>query len=365
MAHGSVESSPPPGERQRGAARTPRRLRPPRRRREPVRPTRPAQVWPAKAGRRFTGRAHARPGRRCTARGWIGRCTRWTSRAGAVKWSIRLTGHHRRRCARLGRHRLRGEHPARRAGQRARPQHRAAHLARQRRLRCPRRSPWSIGCSWWRTSGASSSASIPKTGARHWRRQTGRRPFIAPMPAGRRDVVLATPDSLFRIATGDGSRPAASARARTVVSPWISNARTRSWPARRIRWSLAIDPDSLTHALEGPAGRPGAWTVPAVVGRYAVRGDPPGHALPGRPRHAAPGRSGSWSSTGRSRRRSPSSTASSCWAAPTGRIRALDPDGNGARGGSQLWRPIELGPLPLDDGMVAVGGDGDLHRFRR
>ena len=47
-----------------------------------------------------------------------------------------------------------------------------------------------------------------------------------------------------------------------------------------------------------------------------------------------------------------------------GTIRALDPNGT-ERWRITLWRPIELGPLPLDDGMVAVGGKGDLHRFRR
>jgi len=45
-------------------------------------------------------------------------------------------------------------------------------------------------------------------------------------------------------------------------------------------------------------------------------------------------------------------------------LRDLRPDG------SEAWRiqlslPVELGPLPLDDGMVAVGGNGDLHRYRR
>jgi hypothetical protein len=47
-----------------------------------------------------------------------------------------------------------------------------------------------------------------------------------------------------------------------------------------------------------------------------------------------------------------------------GTLRAFRPDG------SEAWRvqlswPVELGPLLLADGMVAVGGDGDLHRYRR
>jgi outer membrane protein assembly factor BamB len=47
-----------------------------------------------------------------------------------------------------------------------------------------------------------------------------------------------------------------------------------------------------------------------------------------------------------------------------GTLRALRPDGREAWR-IQLSLPVELGPLPLDDGMVAVGGDGDLHRYRR
>jgi outer membrane protein assembly factor BamB len=47
-----------------------------------------------------------------------------------------------------------------------------------------------------------------------------------------------------------------------------------------------------------------------------------------------------------------------------GTLRALRADG------SEAWRvqlswPVELGPLPLADGMIAVGGNGDLHRYRR
>jgi len=47
-----------------------------------------------------------------------------------------------------------------------------------------------------------------------------------------------------------------------------------------------------------------------------------------------------------------------------GVLRALRPDG------SEAWRvqlrwPVEIGPLPLADGILAIGGDGDLHRYRR
>ena len=47
-----------------------------------------------------------------------------------------------------------------------------------------------------------------------------------------------------------------------------------------------------------------------------------------------------------------------------GVLRALRPDG-AELWRVQLWRPIELGPLPLPDGLLAIGGEGDLHRYRR
>jgi outer membrane protein assembly factor BamB len=47
-----------------------------------------------------------------------------------------------------------------------------------------------------------------------------------------------------------------------------------------------------------------------------------------------------------------------------GTLRALRTDG------SEAWRlqlrwPVEVGVLRLPDGMVAAGGDGDLHRYGR
>jgi outer membrane protein assembly factor BamB len=46
-----------------------------------------------------------------------------------------------------------------------------------------------------------------------------------------------------------------------------------------------------------------------------------------------------------------------------GTLRALRPDGTEVWR-IQLWRPVELGPVALDDGILAIGGNGDLHRYR-
>jgi hypothetical protein len=47
-----------------------------------------------------------------------------------------------------------------------------------------------------------------------------------------------------------------------------------------------------------------------------------------------------------------------------GALRALRSDGTEAWR-VQLWRPIELRPVALEDGLLAIGGNGDLHRYRQ
>jgi hypothetical protein len=47
-----------------------------------------------------------------------------------------------------------------------------------------------------------------------------------------------------------------------------------------------------------------------------------------------------------------------------GTIRALRTNGSEIWR-VQVWRPVELGPIPLPDGLIAVGGNGDLHRYRQ
>jgi hypothetical protein len=47
-----------------------------------------------------------------------------------------------------------------------------------------------------------------------------------------------------------------------------------------------------------------------------------------------------------------------------GTIRALRTDGREVWR-VRIWRPVELGPVLLPDGLVAIGGNGDLHRYRQ
>jgi hypothetical protein len=47
-----------------------------------------------------------------------------------------------------------------------------------------------------------------------------------------------------------------------------------------------------------------------------------------------------------------------------GTIRALRTDGR-EDWRVRVWRPVELGPVPLPDGLIVIGGNGDFHRYRQ
>jgi outer membrane protein assembly factor BamB len=179
----------------------------------------------------------------------------------------------------------------------------------------------------------------PKTGARHWRRHTGVA-FIAPVPLDSGEVLLATPDTLFRIATGDGTVRRRVRAPGPVVSPWI-RMRDALVAGTADSLVLAIDPDSLTTRWKVRLDAP-VMDSPAVAGDTVYAATRRGtlyRVLPGTPAR----RSASWSSTGRSPRRSPSSTASSCWAARTGRSGRSNPTGRSG-GGSLSGGPSSSVP---------------------
>ena len=200
----------------------------------------------------------------------------------------------------------------------------------------------------------------PTDGSITWRRRMGMT-RIAPLGVGNGALVVATVDSLYRLAAADGS---VSHRARTpgtIVSPWLPHrgllvAGTTDSQVVAIapsdlgtRWSVRVDAPVLgTPAAIGdtlyvasrrgtlfripPGERPVAqriveleWPVTAplsVVGGHLMLGG------------------------------------------ADGTIRALRPDGSEAWR-LQLWRPVELSPVALEDGLLAIGGNGDLHRYRQ
>jgi outer membrane protein assembly factor BamB len=200
----------------------------------------------------------------------------------------------------------------------------------------------------------------PDDGTIRWRQRMGMA-RISPLETGQGSLVMATVDSIYRVRAADG---VVSHRVRspgTIVSPWIIH-----------RGGLvAGTTDSLVVAID-PANLRPRWSVrvdapvlgsPAAVGDtiYAVSrrgtlyriapGDPP---TPERVVEL------DWPVT------APLSVVDDeiLLGGADGELRALRPDGTEAWR-VRLWRPIELGPVALDDGLLAIGGNGDLHRYRQ
>jgi outer membrane protein assembly factor BamB len=200
----------------------------------------------------------------------------------------------------------------------------------------------------------------PHTGEIAWRQRLGTA-RVAPAPAGDDALVIATVDSLFRVEVTDGKVTHRVASPGTVLSPWIAFAGGLV-AGTTDSVVLSIRADDLSQQWSARVDAP-------VFGSPAAKGDT----------LFAVSRRGSLyrivPATGASAQR----IAELRWpvTAPVtvlgdqillggadGSIRALRSDGN-ELWRVQLWRPVELGPVPLPDGLLAIGGEGDLHRYRQ
>jgi outer membrane protein assembly factor BamB len=200
----------------------------------------------------------------------------------------------------------------------------------------------------------------PADGSIRWRRRMGMA-RTAPVETGNGSVVVATVDSIYRVRADNGVVSHRVLSPGTIVSPWISYhgglvaGTTDSQvvaidPADlRSRWSVRVDAPVL--------GSPAAVgdTLYAASRRgtlYRIApGDPP------RPERVV---ELEWPVT------APLSVVDDriLLGGADGALRALRPDGTEVWR-VQLWRPVELGPLALEDGLLAIGGNGDLHRYRQ
>jgi outer membrane protein assembly factor BamB len=200
----------------------------------------------------------------------------------------------------------------------------------------------------------------PGTGKVKWRRRVGvaRGPAAA---AGDGGILVSTTDSLFRLGVEDGKVTHRVASPGTVVAPWLPHKGAL----------LAGTTDSLVVSIR-PADLHRIWTVKVdapVLGSLASFGDTLFLAT----------RVGTIYRLDPASEPKPERIASLDWpvTAPVtvlrgqlllggadGTIRALRPDGTEIWR-VRVWRPVELGPVPLADGLLAIGGNGDLHRYRR
>lgn len=318
----------------------------------------PTQVWAARAGRRLTGPVVVRDGFIYGA-GVDRKVYALDLETGAVVWSSRLAG------LVAGGVLVSGDTVYAAS---SRPEGRVYALSRTDGKRYWRSRTGPVGAPLALVEGtlvvpAQRGELLgldPARGSIRWRRRMGMA-RIAPVDAGGGALVVATVDSIYRVSAADG---AVSHRMRSpgaIVSPWISHrgglvaGTTDSQvvaidPADlRIRWSVKVD----APVLGSPASL--GDTIYAVSRRGTLYRIPPGE-----PPVAARIVALDWPVT------APLSVAGNeiLLGGADGALRALRPDGTEVWR-MQLWRPIELRPLLLDDGLLAIGGNGDLHRYRQ
>ena len=318
----------------------------------------PSQVWTARAGRRFTGRVAIDDGTFYGA-GFDRRVYAVDLASGAVRWSAPLSG------IITGGVLLSGDTLYTAT---SRPTGRVFALDRAtgRKLWQSGTGPVGAPLTLWRgtliacTQLGEVIGVNPATGIIKWRRRAGVA-RIAAVPADSAAVLVATVDSLFVIAAADGKIVRRARSPGTILSSWAELgsslvAGTADSLIVSVRpsdlgteWQVGLDAPVL--ASPAVAGD----TVYAVTRRgtlYRIKADsaPQANVVVAL----------DWPVT------APVTLIDGeiLLGGADGMIRALTPNGE-ERWRLQLLRPIDLGPVPLTDGMLAIGGDGDLHRYRR
>jgi outer membrane protein assembly factor BamB len=199
-----------------------------------------------------------------------------------------------------------------------------------------------------------------RSGTVRWRRRVGVSRIPA-VPADSGTILVATVDSLFRVSAKDGRIVRRARSPGSIVSPWIEH-RGLLLAGTTDSLVIALEPRELRSrwraTLDAPVlGSPAAVgdTLYAVTRRgtlYRISMDSAAVATPVAELH--------WPVT------APVTVVDGLvlLGGADGILRALRPDGTEAWRLQLRW-PVELGPLPLADGILAIGGDGDLHRYRR
>ncbi|HEX6105336.1 MAG TPA: PQQ-binding-like beta-propeller repeat protein [Gemmatimonadales bacterium] len=318
----------------------------------------PDQVWATRAGRRFTGRLTVDGGTLFGA-GVDRKVYAVDLTSGEVRWSHRLSG------IVAGGVLVSGDTVYAAS---SRPEGRVYALDRATGQRHWKQKTGPVGAPLALVAGTlvvpTQRGDVlgldPGTGAERWRRRLGTS-RVAPVDLGDGAVLIATVDSVFRVGARDGMVTHRERSPGTVLSSWI-----------RFDGALvAGTTDSLVVALD-PRDLSRRWSVRVdapVLGSPAAAGDTLYVATrrgtlyrvgPAGPRKAEPLVELEWPVTG------PVTIMGGqiLLGGADGQLRALEPDGSEAWR-VQLWRPVELAPVAVDGGIVAAGGEGDLHRYRR
>jgi outer membrane protein assembly factor BamB len=318
----------------------------------------PTQVWSARAGRRLTGRVVLEDGYLYGA-GVDRKVYAVDLESGEVRWSSRLSG------LVAGGVLVSGDTLFVAS---SRPEGRVYALDRANGRRLWRAKTGPVGAPLTVVDGMLIASAQrgnllgldPATGRIRWRRRMGMA-RVAPVSVGGGAVVVAAVDSLYRLNADDGE---VTHRVRTpgaIVSPWLvhrgllvggttdSQVVAISPVDLGTRWSVKVDAPVL--------GSPGALgdTLYVASRRGSLYRVPPAD----RPT-AERVVSLEWPVT------APVSVVDGLLllGGADGTLRALRPDGSEAWR-LQLRRPVELGAVALRDGLLAIGGNGDLHRYRQ
>jgi outer membrane protein assembly factor BamB len=317
----------------------------------------PTPVWTSRAGRRFTGlqvEGNILYGGSVDRKVYAVDLT-----SGDVRWSSRLPG------MILGGVLLAGDTIF---AATSRPQGRIYALTRTRGKQIWKASTDPIGAPLALIDGVLVALTQrgdvlgldPRSGTVRWHRRVGVSRTAA-VAAGSGGVLVATTDSLVRISLTDGRVTHRARTPGTIVSAWLAHgggllAGTTDSQLVSIRpgdlalnWTLRVD----APVLDSPAALGDTLFLATRLGTVYRIG-------PGPEPVAKRIASLHW----------PISAPVTLVAGQVllggadGTIRALRTDG------SEIWRvrvwsPVELGPIPIRDGLIAVGGNGDLHRFRQ
>jgi outer membrane protein assembly factor BamB len=200
----------------------------------------------------------------------------------------------------------------------------------------------------------------PGSGKIRWHRRLGVGRVQA-TPAGDGFVLVATTDSLFRLSLDEGRVTHKTVSPGTILAPWLEHggmlvagtADSLVISVRptdlRLNWSLQVDAPVLS-SVAAMGDTLFATSRIGTLYRIATASEPA----------AEPIATLGWPVT------APVAILNRqiVLGGADGMIRALRPDGSEVWR-LRVWRPVEVSPLPLPDGLIAVGGNGDIHRYRR
>jgi outer membrane protein assembly factor BamB len=198
------------------------------------------------------------------------------------------------------------------------------------------------------------------TGDIRWRRKLG----VARIPAVAGDsgtLIVATVDSLFRVNLTGGKVVRRVGSPGAIVAPWIRHAGLLIGGTTD-SLVVAVDPDSLVTRWRVVLDAP-VLSSPASVGDTVFAVSRRGSLYrigPGQAPEAQRVAELHWPVT------APVSIVDGLvlLGGADGTLRALRTDGTEAWRLQLRW-PVEVGVVTLPDGMLAAGGDGDLHRYGR